>query len=96
MFPRRTGYLAQVCVLLHEALLDEEGNRVRGYYVVLGISTEATDPRALLSAAITDGSIDWSDTTWHRHEPENAGDDIKAFVEPDREIWYRSGRMFFV
>ena len=96
MTVKPTGYLARVCVLLHTPLVDDEKNTIRGYYVVLGVSTHAPDPRAMLRAAITDGSIDWNDTTWQRREPAEAGEDIQPFVTPGQDVWYRSGRMFFV
>ena len=96
MFHKGMGYLARVCVLLSEPLNTEDGDQIRGYYVILGVSTNSSDPRPILRSQILDGVIDWSDTTWHRREPDDVDDEIKRFSDPRREIWYRSGRMFFI
>jgi hypothetical protein len=95
MFAKPKGYLATVCVHLSQPLTTEDGDTVRGYYVVLGVSTRSSDPRSILSSEVTDGIIDWSDTSWHLREPADAEDDIKRSSDPKHQVWYRSGRMFF-
>lgn len=96
MTAQKTSYLATVCVLLSTPLTNDEGEVVRGYYIVLGLWTAESDPRSMLRAVIRDGVIDWAETSWQRREPGEAPDSIKPYITSGGDDWYRSGRMYFV
>ena len=95
--PKQTSYWVSACVLFDRPILADSGERVRGYYVQLGIRCSPSELRSRLEGIISDGNIDWHDTTWERRDPSDVDDGlIRSRMNAHAEfVWYRSGRILF-
>lgn len=93
----RTSYWVSACVLFDRPIPADSGELLRGYYVHLGMRCSPSELRSRLEEAISDGNIDWHETTWERREPSDVEDDIiRSRIDPHAEtVWYRSGRILF-
>jgi hypothetical protein len=93
-------HILTVNVSLHTPVLvqDDDGEqKVVGYYLNMGVSAgDLEEARKLVTDAIEDGVIDWSDFETHKYLP--GSDEVfdKAFRKnAGVAIWYRSGRILY-
>lgn len=103
--PPTETYWIMVCVNLRQEILpdtedeDDDDRPIVGYFQTFGVTADSEDKAGeLVTEAISDGEIDWSESTIspgvviHTLDPviiARAGD----WTEPG--IWYKSGRGFF-
>ena len=92
-----TSYWATVCVFLTTGVRGESGEVLRGYYVNIGLWSSPEDVKNALARTITDGVIDWSDTSIEYRMPHDFNMDAQyaAALDTGNCVWYRSGRTFF-
>lgn len=69
----------------------------QGYYRNFGVRCPPSRVASLLEQAVTDGVIDWADSTWHLVEPSSLARDLQAWFEPvvGEGLWYKGGRVLY-
>lgn len=95
-----SDFWATVDVQLHvriEESTDSSSPPVIGYFQTLGVRVKSDQVRAVLDSAITDGSINWSESGYDLVEISTLDRDIRRQVVPvgDEGVWYSSGRVFY-
>jgi hypothetical protein len=93
-------YWATIHVRLHSPIHDIDdptGTPIQGYYQALGLRAAPNRVRELVTAAVSDGAIDWRDSDCRVVDPETLDQTIRRQVRPVvvEGIWYRSGHIFY-
>jgi hypothetical protein len=91
---------ATIHVRLHSPIHDVDdptGIPTQGYYRVFGLRAAPNRVRELLTSAVPDGAIDWSDSECRVVDPETLDQTIQRQIRPVvvEGIWYRSGHVFY-
>lgn len=93
---REVNYWVSTCVQFDRPMQADSGEILRGYYVHLGLRCVPSDLRRKLVESISDGNIDWSETTWEPRDPGDISDEIiRSRINAAADVWYRSGRILF-
>jgi hypothetical protein len=99
LVPPLCDYSLSVCVELAAPLsVGESSERpVVGYFLRLGVRSTPDRLRSFVESAITDGAVQWNDSTYEEARPDAWDASFrKRFTPVEGEgIWYRSGRIFF-
>jgi hypothetical protein len=89
------SYWVTVHVRLHAPLLTADGVTVYGYYRVFGLRSAREKIMGVIGSEVTDGDVDWQETTWEPRDVSEMPPDVQELSHPSEHVWYRSGRMFY-
>ena|SRR5882672_8941027 len=102
MTNKQKHFFLTVCVILHSPLKGTDGQKLMkplvGYYRNFGLNASSSKvARAMVIEEVTDGTIDWSDSSISRIDLSTFRKDIAVHCKKPGEqgVWYVSGRSIF-
>ncbi len=90
-------YWARVHVTLESSsTVMRTGDTFVSYFRNFGIACGPSELKRILASLVTDGEIEWSDTTWEQIDLTTLERHIQKTIEPVPSVgvWYASGRTF--
>lgn len=89
-------FWVRVTVRLESPLRTRDGEVVREYGVNLGVACRPEEVRDVVTGAIDDGNVVWSDTEWYPIERDAISEESirkRINFSVEHGVWYRSGRI---
>ena len=98
MTKKQKHFFLTVCVILDSPLKGNDGQKLVGYYRNFGLNASSSKmARATVIEEVTDGTIEWSDSSISRIDLSTFQKDIAVHCKKPRKqgVWYVSGRSIF-
>jgi hypothetical protein len=93
-------FLVRASLMLTTPVRDDQGQVVPGAYQVFGVrAADEAEAKAIVAAAVSDGSVDWDDSEIEVMSKERLADPTfasAAKAAPPGAIWWQTGRACYL